>query len=157
MTKHYDYHSSEESEKGCESKHSCDYKKPSKCPPNVAGTWTRYRVQVIDGRSISNPTTSTETVTMTQNGRFVTFDRQNGRFVETYLGVWQFNPIAGWSLYFVENDTNNHTYILTPIKSKKKLVVLMNGIGYVAGTNRELSPFQVAQVEYTDWVRTSYC
>ena len=119
-----------------------------KCPPNVAGKWSVVEYKVVDGvNTISNPEKVTYTTTLEQNGRFVQSLSEYGNF----YGVWKYNCRGEWEMYMVSNDSDNDTFLFTPICVKKGRVCKMEGVNWEAGTIPNTR--QVAQVSWGEWVR----
>ena len=122
-----------------------------KGPPNVAGKWSVVEYKVINGiNNIYNPEKITYTTSFEQNGRFVQFLSEYANF----YGVWKYNCKGEWELYVISNDSDNDTFLYTPLCVKKGKVYKMDGINWEAGTIPENK--QNAQVSWSEWVRINW-
>lgn len=119
-------------------------------PPSIAGNWNFTEMLVKDGQqTIYTPVTKTYSVTIEQNGRFVSSKDDYG---VNYLGVWKFNCKSGWDVYFIQNDNDNDTFIYTPVCIKNNIVYKIDGINFEAGTDPS-NKDQVASVAYSTGIR----
>lgn len=115
-------------------------------PPNVGGKWKVFEKKVVDGvNTIFNPEKIAYTATLEQNGRFVQSS------TKVFYGVWKYNCKGNWELYMISNDSDNDTYLFTPLCIKNGKVCKMDGVNWEAGTI--IGTRQVAQVSWSEWKR----
>lgn len=121
-----------------------------KCPPNVAGKWSVVEFKVVNGKNtINNPEKVVYTISFEQNGRFV----QSLSEYANFYGVWKYNCKGEWELFMVSNDTDNDTFVFTPLCVKNGRVCKMDGVNWEAGTNPETK--QNAQVSWSELTRVN--